>query len=95
MEEVKGETIDISEWLNFEFYDYVWYWDEKKMDMTQAQRLIGRWLGIAHQIGSNMTYWVLTKNGKVIAHSTVQHITTTDMAQPAIQDSVRVFDTAV
>jgi hypothetical protein len=65
------------------------------MDMTQAQRLIGRWLGIAHQIGSNMTYWVLTKNGKVIAHSTVQHITTTDMAQPAIQDLVRVFDTAV
>jgi hypothetical protein len=95
MEEVKGETIDISEWLDFEFYDYVWYWDEKKMDMTQAQRLVGRWLGIAHRIGSNMTYWILTKSGKVIARSTVQHITTTDMAQPAIQDSVRVFDTAV
>jgi hypothetical protein len=96
MEEVKGETIDISEWLDFEFYDYVWYWDEKKMDMTQEQRLVGRWLGIAHRIGSNMTYWILTKNGKVIARSTVQHITMTDMAQPAIQqDSVRLFDTPV
>jgi hypothetical protein len=96
MEEVKGETIDISEWLDFEFYDYVWYWDEKKMDMTQEQRLVGRWLGIAHRIGSNMTYWILTKNGKVIARSTVQHITTADMAQPAIQqDSVRLFDTPV
>jgi exo-beta-1,3-glucanase (GH17 family) len=82
------------EWLDFEFYNYAWYWDEKNMDMTQEQWLIGHWLGIAHRIGSNMTYWV-TKSGKVIEHSTVQHITTTDMAQPAIQDSVRVFDTAV
>jgi hypothetical protein len=66
------------------------------MDMAQEQRLVGRWLGIAHRIGSNMTYWILTKNGKVIARSTVQHITTADMAQPAIQqDSVRLFDTPV
>jgi hypothetical protein len=63
--------------------------------MTQKQQLVGRWLGIAHQIGSSMTCWVLTKSGKVIARSTVQHITTTDMAQPAIQKSVGIFDTAV
>jgi hypothetical protein len=61
IEEVNGDTIDISEWLDFEFYNYVWYWDEKKVDMTDDQRLIGRWLGIAHCIGSNMTYWILTK----------------------------------
>jgi hypothetical protein len=30
IEEVKGDTIDISEWLDFEFYDHVWYWDEKE-----------------------------------------------------------------
>jgi hypothetical protein len=39
MEEVKGETIDISEWLDFEFYDYVWYWDEKKMDMSERPKI--------------------------------------------------------
>ena len=27
-----------------------------------------------------MTYWVLTESGKVIARSTVQHVTVTDMA---------------
>jgi hypothetical protein len=37
MEEVKGETIIILEWLDFEFYNYAWYWDEKNMDMTQEQ----------------------------------------------------------
>jgi hypothetical protein len=26
-EQVTGETPDISEWLDFEFYDLVWWWD--------------------------------------------------------------------
>jgi hypothetical protein len=95
IEEVKGDTIDISEWLDFEFYDYVWYWDEKKVDMTDEQCLIGRWLGIAHRIGSNMTYWILTKAGLVIARSTVQHVITSDMSQPAIQEQLKAFDTAI
>jgi hypothetical protein len=95
IEAVMGHTVDISEWLDFEFYDYVWYWDEKGSDMTEEQRLIGRWLGIAHRVGSEMTYWILTKSGRVIAHSTVQHISTTDMQQEAIQQLLEVFDTSI
>jgi hypothetical protein len=95
IKEVTGDTIYISEWLDFEFYDYVWYWDEKKVDMTNEQCLIGRWLGTAHQIGSNMTYWILMKSGHVIAWSTVQHVITSDMSQPAIQEQVKAFDTAI
>jgi hypothetical protein len=26
--EVTGETPDISKWLDFEFYDRVWWWDQ-------------------------------------------------------------------
>jgi hypothetical protein len=92
LEKLTGETIDISEWLDFDFYDRVWYWDQKKTDMTEEQAKIGRWLGIAHRIGSDMTYWVLTESGKVIARSTVQHITTTDMAADAMKARVATFD---
>jgi hypothetical protein len=95
IEAVMGHTVDISEWLDFEFYDYVWYWDEKGSDMTEEQRLIGRWLGIAHRVGSDMTYWILTKSGRVIARSTVQHITTTDMQQESIRQLMNVFDTSI
>ena len=95
IERVMGQTIDISEWLDFDFYDRVWYWDEKKTDMTNEQARIGRWLGIAHRVGSDMTYWVLTKAGHVIARSTVQHITVTDMATDAIRDRVSAFDVAL
>jgi hypothetical protein len=48
MEEIKGQTIDISEWLDFSFYDLVWFWNEQKTDMTENQRLLGHWLGIVH-----------------------------------------------
>ena len=39
-----------------------------------------------------MTYWILTKSGKVIARSTVQHIATTDMATNAMKTRVATFD---
>jgi hypothetical protein len=47
LEEIKGQTIDISEWLDFSIYDLVWFWNEHKTDMTEDQRLLGHWLGIA------------------------------------------------
>ena len=93
IERLTGDTIDISEWLDFDFYDRVSYWDQKKMDMTDEQAKIGRWLGIAHRVGSNMTYWVLTESGTVIARSTVQHLTTADMATDAMKTRLATFDT--
>ena len=32
---------------------------------------VGKWLGVSHQIGSPMTYWVLKDNGQVISRSSV------------------------
>ena len=92
IEKVLGQTVDISEWLDFDFYDRVWYWDHQKTDMNNEQTRIGRWLGIAHRIGSDMTYWILTNAGHVIARSTVQHITVSDMATDTIRNRVSAFD---
>jgi hypothetical protein len=33
---VTGETPDISKWIDFEFYDCVWYYDQKKVEMMAA-----------------------------------------------------------
>jgi hypothetical protein len=60
MEEILGQTVDISEWLDFDFYDQVWYWDEKKKDMNIKQAKLGRWLGVAHRVGTEMMYWIIT-----------------------------------
>ena len=62
------------------------------MDMTDEQAKIGRWLGIAHCVGTDMTYWVLTESGTVIARSTVQHLTKVDTASDAMQLRLQNFD---
>ena len=67
-EEVTGETPDISEWLDFTFYDLVWWWDRgQKPDVTDETRKLARWLGISHRVGSDMCYWLVTVGGKVIS----------------------------
>jgi hypothetical protein len=54
-------------------------------ETSQEIRKIGRWLGVANRVGSALTYWILTASGaKVIARSTVQHVT----AQEQLEESI-------
>jgi hypothetical protein len=41
---------------------------QQPIEMTQ----LGRWLGIAHEVGTAMTYWILKENGQIICRSTVR-----------------------
>lgn len=75
LERITGETPDISEWLDFGFYDLVWYWDKPYSKDDSKKGTMGRWLGVSHYVGSAMCYWILTKKGTVIARTTVQHVT--------------------
>jgi hypothetical protein len=68
MEEITGEIPDISEYLDFGFYDWIWYKDNAGI----GENKIGRWLSIAHCIGNLMSYWILTPTGHVISCTTVQ-----------------------
>ena len=42
IEQVTGDTPDISEWLDFDFYDLVWYWDSPHLSMTDENPKLGR-----------------------------------------------------
>ena len=75
MEQVTGETPDISEYLDFGFYDWVWYKDNAGL----GDNCIGRWLGVAHRVGNLMSYWILTQTGRVIARTTVQRVTNLEL----------------
>ena len=86
MERITGDSIDISEWLEFEFYDLCWYWDNQH-DSKESN--IG--LGVSHRIGSALCYWVLTKKGKILACTTVQHVTKEEVQKPDIQQSSREY----
>ena len=51
IEQLTGETPDISEWLDFSFYDLVWYHVASNNTSTDPRQL-GRWLGVSHRVGS-------------------------------------------
>ena len=62
-ERITGETPDISEYVDFGFYNWVWFWDTPG-DTTNPH--VGRWLGISHRIGSEMCYYVLKSKNVVV-----------------------------
>ena len=53
---VTGETVDKSEYLEFGFYDKVWFKDNVGISPSEP----GRWLGISHRTGRLMCYHILT-----------------------------------
>ncbi len=68
LEEVIGETPDILKYLNYGFYDYVWFIENP----GYSERSFGRWLGVSHCVGSQMCYYFIKSNGKVELCTSVQ-----------------------
>jgi hypothetical protein len=71
---INGNTPDISEYAQFDWYQLVWYIDPA-VRFPDDSRKIGRWIGVAHDVGSPMTFWVLLQSCKVVARSTVTPLT--------------------
>ena len=88
MEQVTGETPDISEYLDFGFYDWVWFKDNAGL----GENRIGRWLGVAHRVGNLMSYWILTDAGRVIARTTVQRVTNLEQTTDEVRQRCQQFD---
>ena len=75
-EEVTGRTADISKWLDFEFYDLVWWLDcPTKPDINDPTWRLAWWLGVSHCVGLDMCYWLIAESSKIISKSSVEHVT--------------------
>jgi hypothetical protein len=59
LEAITGETPNISEYLDFGFYDLVWFMTNDGIGETE----LGRFLDISHSVGLLMGYYVLPKSG--------------------------------
>jgi hypothetical protein len=75
LERITGETVDISEYLDFGFYDWVWYRENAGLGETK----LGRWLGVSHRVGTLMSFWIVTSTGKVVSRTTVQRVTNLEL----------------
>ena len=88
MEALIGDTTDISEWIEFEFYDLVVYWDDRQNETKQS---IGRWLGPSHNIGSALCYYILTEKATGLSRTSVQHITAEEFETAEMKNRVAKF----
>ena len=91
-EQITGRTPDISEYCDFDFFDLVWYWRAPRPSLTEHDRELARWVGVANNIGSDMCYWLIPVSGIPIASTTVQHVTAEDMRDPDIRQRVEQFN---
>jgi hypothetical protein len=93
-EVVEGNTPDISEYVQFDWYQYVWYHDPA-VQFPDDPKKIGRWIGVAHDVGSPMTFWVLPASCRVLARSTVFPLTQDELGNPLVKTKLVDLDLSV
>ena len=91
LEKMTGESVDISEYLDFGFYDRVWYKENAGLGETK----LGRWLGVSHRVGTLMSYWILTPECRVLSRTTVQKVTNLELQTEENIARCRVYDERV
>ena len=84
LEVITGITPDITEYLDFTIYGWVFY----RTDGGLGTNHIGRWLGVSHRVGPSMTYWVLPISGRPISTDTVQAVTQAEMQTEVVKNQM-------
>jgi hypothetical protein len=89
-ERITGATPDIFEFIHFTRSQWVWY--KEPTSFPEADVRLGRWLGVAGDVGQAMTYWVLTNKKTVIARSSVASLSEMDLWNPTIHEQFSDFN---
>ena len=88
---VTGETPNISEYLDFGFYDRLWYNDNAVLSPQHP----GRWLVVADYQGNLMCYNILNQNGRVVSRSSVQRETKIELQNDEYKTLFQDFDQSI
>jgi hypothetical protein len=91
LEKITGELVDITKYLDFGFYDWVWYKENAGLEETK----ISRWLGVSHHVGPLMSYWVLTPEGQIMSRTTVQRVTNLELTSAENMARMAEFTAAI
>jgi hypothetical protein len=93
LEVITGNPPDVSEYLEFKWYDLVWYFEPTTF--PEENKLLARWIGIAHWIGQAMCYWLLPSSGIPIAQTTIQLITPQELATKNLITELQTYKDAL
>jgi hypothetical protein len=88
LEIITGDTPDISEYLDFDFYDWVLYRSNAGLGEVE----VARWLGVSHRVGRLMSYWLLPQSGIPISATTVQRMTNDEKLTEEMQKRMEQYE---
>ena len=71
LENITGETKEISNYFDFGFYDQVWFHE----NFGLGEQGLGCWLGVSDRTCGDMYYWIFKADGYVVSRTTAQRIT--------------------
>lgn len=86
-----GQVADISNLIDFKWYDWIVYRVEGQKFPFQHQK-IGRALGPATHAGNMMSQWVLTATGDVMPIQTLRRLTDSEKNNQSMKDRMKEFD---
>ena len=86
-QKVTGGMPNISELIQFKWFDWLWYFDIK----SPERESLGRYLGPAENTGEGFTSYILTSTGAVIVRSSTRLLSTIDMNTIHIQNDMKMF----
>jgi hypothetical protein len=91
LQKVTGESVDISNYLDFGFYDHVIYRDNAGLSESK----IDRWLGVSQNVGSMKTFYFLTQTGQVVSRSSVERVKEIEKGTDEMRRKLEEFDAEI
>ena len=90
---VAGDTPGITEWLEYDVYQPVWFYSPAVFPVEK--QLLRRWLGVVHRVGQALCNWILPVSGVPIARLTVQPKSKDDLATKEVLDELASYNMSV
>ena len=81
-EKVYGHTPNITEYIQYRWYEWIWFYDIIELN----KKSLGRWLGPSLHVGELHTSYILAESVKVITRSTTRPITTEEYESQEVKD---------
>jgi hypothetical protein len=93
VESIEGNTPDILEYSQYNWYQYIWYHDPESFPGDNWK--LGQWIRVAHNVGAPLTPWILPASCRPIAWSTVSTLKDKELLTPTVQEEIKQLDAAM
>jgi hypothetical protein len=91
---LSGHTLDISELIQFVWYEPIWFFDPNA-SFPYEKKCLGRWIGVAHDVGAPLCSWILSRTGQILARSSVISLSHDDRAMDSTQAILADLDQGI